>query len=50
MWWNDSVVAVQTVGSAVRILLELSFFSFFLLIPCIIPGIGTARNRLVTRM
>ena len=25
VWWNGSVVAVQTVGSAVRILLELSF-------------------------
>ena len=26
MWWNGSVVAMQTVGSAVLILLELSFF------------------------
>ena len=26
MWWNSSVVAMQTVGSAVLILLELSSF------------------------
>ena len=57
MWWNGSVVAVQTAGSAVRILLELSFFSFFfpqkfssIAGTLVLERIGTGTGRLATAL
>ena len=53
MWWNGSIVAVQTAGSAVRILLELSFFflrNFLSSIAgtLVLERIGTGTGRLAT--